>query len=139
MGSSDIRGPVEALDEIEEALVVGVEQTDGGYWMPLFVTTVDGGDLDEKLRQRIVEALRRGASPRHVPDEIIAAPGIPHTRTGKKLEVPVKRLLRGDGPDTVVDPGSVDRPSLIGWYHDIGLAHRTKPADMERGPTGRTV
>ncbi|MFF8899943.1 acetoacetate--CoA ligase [Streptomyces lydicus] len=139
MGSSDICGPVEALDEIEEALVVGVEQTDGGYWMPLFVTTVDGGDLDEKLRQRIEGAIRRGASPRHVPDEIIAAPGIPHTRTGKKLEVPVKRLLRGDDPDTVVDPGSVDRPSLIGWYHEIGLAHRTKPADMERGPTGRTV
>ncbi|MGW0193967.1 acetoacetate--CoA ligase [Nonomuraea sp. NPDC003201] len=125
MGSGDIYGPVEALDEIEEALVVGVEQADGGYWMPLFVTTIDGVALDEALRQRIRETIRRRASPRHVPDEIIAAPGIPHTRTGKKLEVPIKRLLRGDAPDTVIDPGSVDRPSLINWYHEIGLARRT--------------
>ncbi|MGW7531682.1 acetoacetate--CoA ligase [Amycolatopsis sp. NPDC054798] len=116
MGSSDIYGPVEELPEIQEALVVGVEQRDGGYWMPLFVTMTDGVVLDEALRQQIFAAIRRGASPRHVPDEIIAAPGIPHTRTGKKLEVPVKRLLLGDDPDAVVDPGSVDQPDLLAWY-----------------------
>ncbi|GAA1959421.1 acetoacetate--CoA ligase [Amycolatopsis minnesotensis] len=127
MGSGDIYGPVEELEEIQDALVVGVEQSDGGYWMPLFVTTVDGVELDEALRQRIREAIRHRASPRHVPDEIIAAPGIPRTRTGKKLEVPVKRLLRGDDPDTVVDPGSIDRPDLIGWYRHIGIAHRASP------------
>nr|BFD87235.1 hypothetical protein StreXyl84_66360 [Streptomyces sp. Xyl84] len=138
MGSGDIYGPVEALDEIEEALVVGVEQADGGYWMPLFVTTVDGCALDEALRQRIDVSIRRHASPRHVPDEIIAAPGIPHTRTGKKLEVPIKRLLRGDAPETVVDPGSVDRPGLISWYHGIALARRTEPG-AEHGPTGQAV
>ncbi|MEV0398488.1 acetoacetate--CoA ligase [Actinoallomurus sp. NPDC050550] len=126
MGSSDIYGPVEELDEVEEALVVGVEQGDGSYWMPLFVTTVDGVDLDEALRQRITEAIRRYASPRHVPDEIISAPGIPHTRTGKKLEVPIKRLLRGDDPTTAVDPGSIDQPGLVGWYREIGTAHRAK-------------
>jgi hypothetical protein len=52
-------------------------------------------------------------------------PGIPHTRTGKKLEVPVKRLIRGDDPNAGADPGSVDQPSLIGWYRDIGIAHRS--------------
>ncbi|WP_214410273.1 acetoacetate--CoA ligase [Sphaerisporangium fuscum] len=130
MGSSDIYGPVEELDEVEEALVVGVEQPDGGYWMPLFVTTADGVDLDEALRRRITEAIRRRASPRHVPDEIISAPGIPHTRTGKKLEVPIKRLLRGDDPATVLDPGSIDQPGLIDWYREIGIAHRAKPTDM---------
>ncbi|TMU98513.1 acetoacetate--CoA ligase [Streptomyces sp. DASNCL29] len=126
MGSSDIYGPVEELKEIAEALVVGIEQDGGDYWMPLFVTTTDGTDVDDVLRERIRDAIRHGASPRHVPDEIIQAPGIPHTRTGKKLEVPVKRLLRGDAQDTVVDPGSVDRPELIDWYARIGAAHRTR-------------
>lgn len=124
MGSGDICGPVEELDEVEEALVVGVEQDDGGYWMPLFVTTVDGVRLDEELRRRITEAIRHRASPRHVPDEIISAPGIPHTRTGKKLEVPIKRVLRGEDPATVIDPGSIDRPDLVSWYREIGASHR---------------
>lgn len=126
MGSSDIYGPVEALREIGEALVVGVEQDGGGYWMPLFVTTTDDTDVDDVLREKIRDAIRRGVSPRHVPDEIIQAPGIPHTRTGKKLEVPVKRLLRGEARNTVVDPGSVDRPELIDWYARIGAAHRKR-------------
>ncbi|MEU1802798.1 acetoacetate--CoA ligase [Streptomyces sp. NPDC019937] len=126
MGSSDIYGPVEELAEIAEALVVGVEQDGGDYWMPLFVTTTDGIGLDDTLREKIHAAIRRGASPRHVPDEIIQAPGIPHTRTGKKLEVPVKRLLRGDAQDTVGDPGSVDRPDLLDWYVRIGTAHRAR-------------
>ncbi|MEV8062101.1 acetoacetate--CoA ligase, partial [Streptomyces antimycoticus] len=126
MGSSDIYGPVEQLEEIAEALVVGVEQDGGGYWMPLFVTTTDGIDVDDVLSEKIRDAIRHGASPRHVPDEIIQAPGIPHTRTGKKLEVPVKRLLRGEARRSVVDPGSVDRPELIDWYAHIGAAHRRR-------------
>ncbi|MBN9747046.1 acetoacetate--CoA ligase [Amycolatopsis sp. A1MSW2902] len=124
MGSSDIYGPVEELPEVAEALVVGVELDDGGYWMPLFVTLTDGVRLDEALRHRILAAIRRGASARHVPDEILAAPGIPHTRTGKKLEVPVKRLLRGEEPDSVVDPGSVDQPELLDWYRQVGMTKR---------------
>ena len=64
-------------------------------------------ELDEDLRDVIRTAIRGHASPRHVPDDIIAAPGIPHARTGKKLEVPVKRLLRGD------DPPSIDLPDLL--------------------------
>jgi acetoacetyl-CoA synthetase len=120
MGSGDIVDPVERLPEVVEALVVGLEADDGGYWMPLFVRLADGVELDEALRERIRDAIRRSASPRHVPDDIIAAPGIPHTRTGKKLEVPVKRLLRGDEASRVLDPGSVDDPSLIGWYADQG-------------------
>ncbi|MFD2466232.1 acetoacetate--CoA ligase [Amycolatopsis silviterrae] len=132
MGSGDIYGPVEELPEVQEALVVGVEEGSGGYWMPLFVTMADGVALDDALRQRIRAAIRRGASARHVPDEIIAVPGIPHTRTGKKLEVPVKRLLLGDDPDAVVDPGSVDRPDLLSWYRQFGLARKGLGCDAPR-------
>jgi acetoacetyl-CoA synthetase len=116
MGSADIYEPVEALPEIREALVIGLERPNGGYWMPLFVVLADGVELDDALEARINEAIRTQASPRHVPDAIIAAPGIPHTRTGKKLEVPVKNVLLGKDLSRVLDPGSVDAPELFDWY-----------------------
>jgi acetoacetyl-CoA synthetase len=119
MGSADIYEPVEALAEVREALVIGLELPDGGYWMPLFVVLADGVELDDALEARIKHAIRTHASPRHVPDVIIAAPGIPHTRTGKKLEVPVKNVLLGKDLNGVLDPGSVDAPRLLDWYAAI--------------------
>ncbi len=116
MGSADIYQAVEGLPEITEALVIGAEQSDGGYWMPLFVVLADGVELDAALRDRIKSTIREQASPRHVPDEIIAAPGIPHTRTGKKLEVPLKRIFQGADASRIVDRNAVDAPELIDWY-----------------------
>lgn len=116
MGSADIYQAVEQLPEIAEALVIGAEQPDGGYWMPLFVTLAPGAELTDELRQRINATIRSEVSPRHVPDDIIAAPGIPHTRTGKKLEVPIKKLFQGADPDRVVERSAVDNPDLLTWY-----------------------
>ncbi|QYJ05125.1 acetoacetate--CoA ligase [Nocardioides panacisoli] len=119
MGSGDIYEPVEAMEEVQEALVIGLEQSDGTYWMPLFVVLTDGVELDEGLRDRINQAIRTHASPRHVPDDVIAAPGVPHTRTGKKLEVPIKKLLAGKDLSGALDPGSVDAPELLDWYAEV--------------------
>ncbi|ATL70829.1 acetoacetate--CoA ligase [Nocardia terpenica] len=119
MGSADIYQAVEALPEIAEALVIGSEQPDGGYWMPLFVVLADGADLTDDLVNRIKLAIRTEVSPRHVPDEIIAAPGVPHTRTGKKLEVPIKRLFQGADPSRVVERSAVDNPALLDWYSAV--------------------
>ena len=116
MGSADIYHVVERLDEISEALVVGVERPEGEYWMPLFVVLEPGHELDDALTGTIRRAIREGASPRHVPDEIIAVPAIPHTRTGKKLEIPVKRILLGGDPDQVMDVGAVDNPDALRWF-----------------------
>ncbi|MFF0453632.1 acetoacetate--CoA ligase [Nocardia africana] len=116
MGSADIYQAVEQLPEIAEALVIGAEQPDGGYWMPLFVTLAPGSELTDELKQRINATIRAEVSPRHVPDEIIAAPGIPHTRTGKKLEVPIKKLFQGAEMDRIVERSAVDNPDLLGWY-----------------------
>ncbi|MFD3508022.1 acetoacetate--CoA ligase [Nocardia sp. NPDC058666] len=116
MGSADIYQAVEQLPEIADALVIGAEQPDGGYWMPLFIVPAPGFTLTEDLVDRIRQIIRTETSPRHVPDDIIAAPGIPRTRTGKKLEVPIKKLLQGADPTTVVDPSAVDNPALLGWY-----------------------
>lgn len=118
MGSADIYQAVENLPEVVESLVLGIEQPDGTYRMPLFVVLAEGVTLTDDLKERIRAAVREHASPRHVPDEIVAAPGVPHTRTGKKLEVPLKRILQGADPGRVVDRTAIDEPDLLDWYRD---------------------
>jgi acetoacetyl-CoA synthetase len=119
MGSADIYAAVETVPEVVEALVIGAEQVDGSYWMPLFVVLDHGVTLDDPLVQRIRAAIRDKASPRHVPDDVIAVPGVPHTRTGKKLEVPVKRILQGAAPAQVANPEAVDDPALLERFAEI--------------------
>jgi acetoacetyl-CoA synthetase len=123
MGSADIYEVVEGLDEVTEAFVVGVDGPDGAYWMPLFVVLAAGRELDDALTGEIRAAIRSRLSPRHVPDDVIAAPGVPHTRTGKKLEVPVTAILAGHS-EVSLDPRAIDRPELIDWYREQGRAHR---------------
>lgn len=113
MGSAEIYQTVEAVTEVIDCLTVGVELPDGGYWLPLFVALPEGVDLTEELRARIVAAVRDNASPRHVPDEILQVSGVPRTLTGKKLEIPIKRILLGAAPGDAVDLGGVDRPTLL--------------------------
>jgi acetoacetyl-CoA synthetase len=113
MGSADIYAAVETIPQVTESLVVGVDQPDGSYWMPLFVTLAPKCRLDELLVAEIRLAISRRASPRHVPDDIIEVSGIPHTRTGKKLEVPVKRILQGASAASVVNHAAVDDASLL--------------------------
>ena len=119
MGSADIYEVVEGLEEVTEAFVLGVDQPGGKYWMPLFVTLTEGRELDDALIDTIRSQIRTRLSPRHVPDDVIAAPGIPHTRTGKKLEVPVTAILAGH-TDVSLDPRAIDRPDLIDWYRRQG-------------------
>ncbi|MEU0496817.1 acetoacetate--CoA ligase [Mycobacterium sp. NPDC006124] len=113
MGSAEIYDAVEGMAEIQDCLVVGVELDDGGYWMPLFVACAEDVEFDDDLRSRIVDAVRSGASPRHVPDDVIAVPGIPRTMTGKRLEIPIKRILLGAKASDVLTPSAVDRPELL--------------------------
>jgi acetoacetyl-CoA synthetase len=119
MGSADIYQAVERIPEVAEALVIGAEQPDGGYWMPLFVVLTEGAELTAEVCDRIKKTIREEVSPRHVPDEIIAAPGVPHTRTGKKLEVPIKKLFQGADPAKVVEKSAVDDPALLDWYANL--------------------
>ncbi|XCM78770.1 acetoacetate--CoA ligase [Kitasatospora sp. HUAS MG31] len=124
MGSSDIYEVVERLPEIAESLVIGLEEPNGGYWMPLFVVLAPGAALDEDLIGRIRTSLRTELSPRHVPDEVIAVTGLPHTLTGKRIEVPVKRLLSGTPLEQAVNPGSVDNLAHLRFFADLGARRR---------------
>ncbi|MEV7615858.1 acetoacetate--CoA ligase [Streptomyces sp. NPDC089799] len=124
MGSADIYEAVERLPEIKESLVIGLEEPNGGYWMPLFVHLAPGATLDDALRDRIKSTIRAELSPRHVPDEVIEVPGIPHTLTGKRIEVPVKRLLQGTPLEKAVNPGSVDNLDLLRFYAELARTRR---------------
>ncbi|MEU3913941.1 acetoacetate--CoA ligase [Streptomyces sp. NPDC029721] len=124
MGSADIYEAVERLPEIKESLVIGLEEPNGGYWMPLFVHLAPGAVLDEDLRKKIAATIREQLSPRHVPDEVIEVPAIPHTLTGKRIEVPVKRLLQGTPSAKAVNPGSVDNPGLLAFYEELGRTRK---------------
>lgn len=116
MGSADIYAAVEAVPEVAEALVLGVELEDGGYWLPLFVRLVPGVELDAALISRLRAVVREQASPRHVPDEVVAVPAIPHTATGKKLEVPLKRIAQGIAVERALHLGAVDDPAAVQWF-----------------------
>ncbi|MEU9002158.1 acetoacetate--CoA ligase [Streptomyces sp. NPDC048551] len=124
MGSADIYEAVERLPEIKESLVIGLEEADGGYWMPLFVHLAPGAVLDEALRKKIAATIREQLSPRHVPDEVIEVPAVPHTLTGKRIEVPVKRLLQGTPLAKAVNPGSVDDPGLLAFYEELARSRK---------------
>lgn len=108
LGSADIYSAVDSMPQVRESLVIGAELGDGGYWLALFVVLADDVELDAKLVASIKSTIRATASPRHVPDDVIAVRSIPHTRTGKKLEVPVKRLIQGHPIDTVASRDAVD-------------------------------
>ncbi|KQP70007.1 hypothetical protein ASF40_09215 [Microbacterium sp. Leaf288] len=115
LGTADIYSVVEALPDVVEALVVGAELGTDGYYMPLFVQLRDGAN-EESVRAAIASAIRANLSARYLPDEIVIAPGIPHTRTGKKLEVPVKRLIQGVALTEVVDTQSVDDAEVLTFF-----------------------
>ena len=115
LGTGEFYAVVEDVPEVIDALVVHLEDAGGGAGeLLLFVVPADGAELDDGLRDRIAGALRSELSPRHVPDEIVSVPAIPRTLTGKKLEAPVKRILRGESServasrDSLLDPAALD-------------------------------
>ncbi|MFG1664083.1 acetoacetate--CoA ligase [Streptomyces sp. Y7] len=136
MGSADIYDVVEQLPEVSDSLVVGVELPDGGYFMPLFVVTTDGVALDDVLREQIALAVRRRLSPRHVPDVIVQIPAVPRTLTGKKLEVPVKRILQGSAVADVSSAGAVTHSEMLAWFADFADP-RLPTAGAGLPPSGR--
>jgi len=114
MGTAELYSVVEAEPEVADSLVVHLEDPDGGPGrLLLFLALAPGATLDDGLRDRLRDALRHQLSPRHVPDDIIAVPAVPRTLSGKKLEVPVKRILTGADPATAASRGSLADPTSL--------------------------
>jgi acetoacetyl-CoA synthetase len=125
IGTAEVYAAVERLPQVADCMVVGIEQPDGGYWMPLFVALEEGMELDDALRDEILSTIRSATSPRHVPDEVHQVAAIPRTLTGKKLEVPVKRILMGTDPARVVNRNAVADPAALDEL--VALAIRSAP------------
>ncbi len=114
LGTAEFYGVLDAIPSIADALVLHLEDPGGGLGqLLLFVQLAPGAVLDDALRSRVVGELRTRLSPRHVPDAIRAVPAIPYGLTGKKLEVPVKRLLRGEPRAAVISEGAVRDPHAL--------------------------
>ncbi len=122
LGTGEFYSVVEELPEIVDSLVVHLEDEEGGSGeLVLFVVLANDAVLDDDLRSRIAVALRSQLSPRHVPDMIRAVPAIPRTLTGKKLEAPVKRILRGEPVEAVASKDSLVDPAALDTFAAIAL------------------
>jgi len=130
MGSSEIYSAVEELPEIADSLIVGFEQS-GAYWMPLFVVLREGVAFDEALKEKIRKKIRTSLSPRHVPDEILAAPSVPRTLNGKKLEVPVKKILMGIPLEKAVNVDSMSNPESVDYFLNLATSRRGAPGKRQ--------
>jgi acetoacetyl-CoA synthetase len=111
IGTAEFYAVVESIPEVTDSLVVHLDEADDR--LILFVALRDGRALSDELRARIVAELRGALSPRHVPDEIVAVPAVPRTLSGKKLEVPVKRILSGTPADVAASRGSLADPTSL--------------------------
>ncbi|WP_428310472.1 acetoacetate--CoA ligase [Hydrocarboniphaga sp.] len=116
IGTAEIYRCVEQLPEIADSLIVCCELAGGRYFMPMFVQLKAGQPLDEKLRDKIAAKLRSDCSPRHVPDQLYAVDLIPYTLTGKKMELPVRKILMGWAPEKAVSRDAMMQPAAIDWF-----------------------
>jgi acetoacetyl-CoA synthetase len=119
MGTSEIYSAVDKVEEVADSLVVDVPRDGGSSFMPLFVVLQEGVQLDEDLKNTIKESIKENTSPRHVPNEIFAVPEIPKTLNGKKLEVPVKKILSGTLPEEAASKESLSNPESLDRYVEL--------------------
>jgi acetoacetyl-CoA synthetase len=119
MGTAEIYSAVEKVEEVQDSLVVDIHKPDGSAYMPLFVVLAEDVELDDDLKNRIKRSIRENASPRHVPNEILAVPDIPRTLNGKKLEVPVKKILSGTPPEQAASKDSLSNPESLDRFAEL--------------------
>jgi acetoacetyl-CoA synthetase len=114
IGTAEIYAALASVEEVQDGIIVNLDLPGGGFFMPLFVTLADGQVLTDAIRNKICDRLREQYTPRHVPDRVIQVADIPATLTGKKMEVPVRKLLLGVPPEkaanvnAMANPGSLD-------------------------------
>ena len=129
IGTAEIYRSVEALPEVADSLIVNLELPDSQLYMPLFVKLQDGISLNDEIVQKINAKLRADYSPRHVPDHIYQVEEIPYTLTGKKMEVPLRRILLGHAVEKAANKDAMSNPQSLDWYvnfRDTQTAYRFK-------------
>ena len=123
MGTSELYSAVEALPEVLDSMVVDLEYLGRESYMPLFVVLREGVELDEAMRRRINDAIRVALSPRFLPDAMLQVAEIPRTLSGKKQELPIKKLMLGHPLEKVVNREAMANPACLDWYVAFARAH----------------
>jgi acetoacetyl-CoA synthetase len=119
MGTAELYRAVEALPEVVDSLVIDLEYLGRDSWMPLFVVLRDGLSLDAALVQQLRQVIREALSARHVPDEIFQVTAVPRTLSGKKMELPVKKLMLGAAADSVMKPDAMANADCVPWFAEL--------------------
>ena len=122
MGTSELYSAIERLPEVLDCLVVDLEYLGQESYMPLFVVLREGVALDEAMKARLNNAIKTALSPRFVPNEIFQVAEIPRTLSGKKQELPIKKLLLGQPLEKVMNKEAMANPGCLDWY--VAFAQR---------------
>ncbi|HEY8934598.1 MAG TPA: acetoacetate--CoA ligase, partial [Cyclobacteriaceae bacterium] len=125
IGTSEVYRAVDKVPEVKDSIVICLEKKGGEFWMPLFVVMKEGYALTFEIKKKINQTIRQEFTPRHVPDEIIAVPDIPYTISGKKTEMPVKKILAGKKPEEVLASGSLKNPESMTFF--VNLVKESNP------------
>jgi acetoacetyl-CoA synthetase len=119
MGTSELYRAVEELPEVLDSLVVDLEFLGRESYMPLFVVLRPGHELTKQLEATLRERIKVALSARHVPNEIFQVAEVPRTLSGKKMELPVKKLLLGQALDKIANPDAMANPGSLQWFVDF--------------------
>jgi acetoacetyl-CoA synthetase len=135
MGTSELYSAIETMPEILDSMVVDLEYLGRESYMPLFVVLREGIALDQSMRSRINEAIEAGLSRRFLPNEIIAVSEIPRTLSGKKQELPIKKLLLGYPSEKIINKDAMANPACLDWYLEFAKSYLARrPISHETPP-----
>ena len=126
MGTSELYSAVEALPEVMDSMVVDLEYLGKESYMPLFVVLRPGTTLDDSLKAKLNNAIKVALSPRFIPNEIFQVAEIPRTLSGKKQELPIKKLMLGQPLEKVVNKDAMANPGCLDWYVALAKQHLAK-------------
>ena len=126
MGTSELYSAVEALPEVMDSMVVDLEYLGKESYMPLFVVLRPGTTLDDALKAKLNNAIKVALSPRFIPNDIFQVAEIPRTLSGKKQELPIKKLMLGQPLEKVVNKDAMANPGCLDWYVDLARRHLAK-------------
>ena len=124
MGTSELYRAVEALPEVLDSMVVDLEYLGRESFMPLFVVLRPGVDLSDELKKKLNDSIKTALSPRFLPNEILQVPEIPRTLSGKKQELPIKKLLLGQPLEKVVNKEAMANPQCLDWYQNYANSRK---------------
>lgn len=139
MGTAEIYSAVEQLPDVADSMIIDIEDQKGDSQLIMFIVPVEGRQVDPAMEAAIISEIRSSLSPRFVPDRFVAAPAIPRTLSGKKQELPIKRLFAGWPASKVINADATATPDVLPWY--IKQAERWQCAGLmqSKQPGGSSI